>query len=239
MLLRRAAPSASILHLSLRFGAWIVGAVVVAPPAFAEDPPTRVGSLNYLSGEVAYALHAAPGEPGQSDSENWLQADFDQPICQDMSLKTGEKARARVRIGPNALEMADNTWLNMLNLNNQLIEASITSGRVFLQLSKLAPEESVEFETPRGSLWVLQAGAYDIEIGDGAQPTRIVVFDGKARFVGGSADLPIGPGKLVQVSGTYPSVATAESDWTGINPTHSASDQSSPAINPKTAAPPP
>ncbi len=197
---------------------WLGAAIVLAAPAFAEDAPRRVGSLNYVSGEVSYVLRAEPGEPNGSDAENWLQADFDQPVCQDMSLKTGAMARARVRIGPDAIQMSDDTRLNMLNLTDQLIEASIRYGRIYLQLNKLEPGESVELEMPRGSLWLLQPGAYDIETGTGDQPTRIVVFEGKARFVGGAADLPIGAGKAVQITGDYPALATTVSDWTGINP---------------------
>jgi hypothetical protein len=204
---------------------WLGVAVALAAPAFAEDAPRRVGSLNYVSGEVSYVLRAEPGEPNESNGENWLQADFDQPVCQDMSLKTGAMARARVRIGPDAIQMSDDTWLNVLNLTDQLIEASIRYGRIYLQLNKLDPGESVELEMPRGSLWLLQPGAYDIETGAGDQPTRIVVFEGKARFVGGAADLPIGAGKAVQISGNYPAVATTESDWTGINPAAPASDE--------------
>ncbi len=210
----------------------------LAAPALAEDAPRRVGSLNYISGEVSYVLRAEPGEPSESDAENWLQADFDQPVCQDMSLKTGALARARVRIGPDAIQMSDDTWLNVLNLSDQLIEASIRYGRIYLQLSKLDPGESVELEMPRGSLWLLQPGAYDIETGSGDQPTRIVVFEGKARFVGGMADLSIVAGNAVQVAGNYPAVVTTESNWTGINPAQPASAGRPFAQTSNTSAPP-
>jgi hypothetical protein len=185
---------------------------VLATPARAEDPPRRVGSLNYVSGEVAYALRGEAGEPGGADALSWSQADFNQPVCQDMSLKTGAMARARVRIGPDTIQMSGDTWFNMLNLSDQLIEASIRYGRIHLQLSKLDEGETVELEMPRGSLWLLAAGAYDIDTGSGAddQPTRIVVFEGKARFVGGQADLPIAAGEEVQVTGSYPAVMTSE-----------------------------
>ena len=184
----------------------------------AEDPPRRVGSLNYVSGDVTYVLRAEAGEPDAAESESWLHADFNQPVCQDMTVKTGAMARARVRIGPDAIQLADDTRLNMLNLTDQLIEASISRGQIYLQLSSFDPNESVELETPRGSLWVLQAGAYDIKIGTGGEPTRIVVFEGKARFVGGAADLPIAAGKEAEISGTYPAVAAALHDWTGLDP---------------------
>jgi hypothetical protein len=218
LLFLRAAFLSTVRLASQLLAGWLGAAIVLAAPAFAEDAPRRVGSLNYVSGEVSYVLRAEPGEPNGSDAENWLQADFDQPVCQDMSLKTGAMARARVRIGPDAIQMSDDTRLNMLNLTGQLIEASIRYGRIYLQLNKLEPGESVELEMPRGSLWLLQPGAYDIETGTGDQPTRIVVFEGKARFVGGAADLPIGAGKAVQITGDYPALATTVSDWTGINP---------------------
>jgi hypothetical protein len=187
-------------------------AVALTTPAYAEDPPRRVGSLNYISGEVAYTLRGEAGEPGGSDTLSWSQADFNQPVCQDMSLKTGVMARARVRIGPDAIQMSGDTWFNMLNLSDQLIEASIRYGRIHLQLAKLDEGEAVELEMPRGSLWLLQAGAYDIDTGNGSddQPTHIVVFEGKARFVGGQADLPIAAGEEVQLTGSYPAVVTTE-----------------------------
>ena len=97
----------------------------------------------------------------------------------------------------------------MLNLNEHLIEASIRQGRVHLQLGELYPGESVELEMPRGSLWLLEPGAYDIEAGSGDQPTRIRVFEGKARFVGGQSDHPIAAGEEAEVTGAYPAIVTA------------------------------
>jgi hypothetical protein len=213
-------------------------ALVLAATARAEDPPRRVGSLNYISGEVAYALRGEAGEPGGTDGLSWLQADFNQPVCQDMSLKTGSMARARVRIGPDAIQMSSDTWLNMLNLDDQLIEASVRYGRVHLQLSKLDKGEAVELEMPRGSLWLLEAGAYDIDTGSGAddQPTHIVVFEGKARFVGGQADLAIAAGEEVQVSGNYPAVVTTERSTAGANPTAAGANLAAPIVLPAAAA---
>jgi hypothetical protein len=197
-------------------GAWLGIGVVLAASAFGEDAPRRVGFLNYISGDVTWVPRREPGEPNGADQEDWQPAAFNQPVCQDMSLKTAEKARARVNIGPDAIEMSDDTRLNMLNLTEQLFEASLTRGRINLQLAEFDPGESVEIETPRGSLSVLQAGGYYIDVGTGDQPIQIVVFDGKAQFFGGATDLPIAAGKEVQVTGNYPGVAATESDWTGI-----------------------
>ncbi|MGH7065316.1 MAG: DUF6600 domain-containing protein [Stellaceae bacterium] len=186
------------------------GLMLLGGPVLAEDPPTRVGSLNYISGEVSYALRGEEGEPGSPDALSWAQADFNQPVCQDMSLKTGAMARARVRIGPDAIQLSGGTSLNMLNLNDQLIEASVPYGRIHLRLSELDHGEVVELEMARGSLWLLQPGDYDLDTGAADQPTRIIVFSGKARFIGGESDLPIAAGHEVQVSGNYPAVVATE-----------------------------
>ncbi len=216
--------------------------VLLGGPVLAEDPPTRVGSLNYISGEVSYALRGEEGEPGSPDALSWTQADFNQPICQDMSLKTGAMARARVRIGPDAIQLSGGTSLNMLNLNDQLIEASVPYGRIHLRLSELDHGEVVELEMARGSLWLLQPGDYDLDTGAADQPTRIVVFSGKARFIGGESDLPIAAGHEVQVSGNYPAVVATERHSDELTfklpePSQAATPAAQPAAQP--TVPPP
>jgi hypothetical protein len=193
---------------------WLATIVALSAPSLAEDAPRRVGSLIYFSGEVTYLLRVEPGEPSGADVGNWLSADFDQPVCQDMSLKTGAKARALIRIGPNGIGISDDTLLNILNLTDEILGMSVPYGQIHLELSEIKSDNLnlVEIEMPRGSLWVLQAGAYDINIGNGNQPTRIIVFEGKARFIGGQADVPIAAGEEVRVTGQYPeSIATVRS----------------------------
>ena len=218
------------------------GMILLGGPVLAEDPPTRVGSLNYISGEVSYALRGEEGEPGSPDALSWTPADFNQPICQDMSLKTGAMARARVRIGPDAIQLSGGTSLNMLNLNDQLIEASVPYGRIHLRLSELDHGEVVELEMARGSLWLLQPGDYDLDTGAADQPTRIIVFSGKARFIGGESDLPIAAGHEVQVSGNYPAVVATERHSDELTfklpePSQAATPAAQPAAQP--TVPPP
>jgi hypothetical protein len=173
-------------------------------PALAEDPPRRVGSLDYVSGEVAYALHGNAAELGGS---SWLAAEFDQPIAEDMSVQTGPLARARIRIGPNAVEIAADSEFDVLNLTDQLVEASLRQGRVFLQIRNLQEGERVEIEIPTGSLWLLKPGAYDIDVGSDDRPARVAVFEGIARFVDGNTDLRIEAGQEAQVTPSYPAAA--------------------------------
>ena len=166
--------------------------------------------LNYVSGGVSYAKRGELGEPEASVALDWVKANFDQPVCEDMSLRTDHLARARIRIGADAIEMSDDTVLHMLNLRDRLIEASVAQGRIYLQLSKLAADENVEIEIPRGSLYLSQPGGYDIEVGTNAQAARVTVFEGKARFVGGAADTAVAAGGAVEIAGIYPAVTATD-----------------------------
>jgi hypothetical protein len=170
-------------------------------PALAEDPPRRVGSLDYVSGGVAYALHGNAAEPG---GPSWVAAEFDQPIAEDMSVQTGPLARARIRIGSSAVEIAADSELDVLNLTDQLIEASLWQGRVFLQIRNLQEGERVEIEIPTGALWLLKPGAYDINAGADDRPARVAVFEGTARFADGNTDLRVEAGQEAQISASYP-----------------------------------
>jgi hypothetical protein len=170
-------------------------------PALAEDPPRRVGSLDYVSGEVVYALHGDAADPGRP---SWLAAEFDQPIAEDMSVQTGSLARARIRIGPNAVEIAADSDLDVLNLTDRVVEASLRQGRVFLQIRTLQEGERVEIEIPTGALWLLKPGAYDIDVGTDDRPARVAVFEGTARFADGSTDLRVEAGQEAQITASYP-----------------------------------
>jgi hypothetical protein len=199
-----------LIRVGVLLGGTGLGAAIAGSPAAAEDPSPRAGRLNYFSGEVRFAVRSELGDPSAADALDWNEASFNLPVCQDMSLKTGSQARALIRIGPNAIQLAGDTEFNMLNLTDTLIEASIRQGRIHLQLAKLDPAETVELESPRGSLWLLEPGGYDIEVGSADEPTRITVFEGKARFVGGQADHPIAAGEAAEVTGAYPAVVTAQ-----------------------------
>lgn len=160
-----------------------------------------MGSLDYVSGEVAYTLRGDAADPGRS---SWLQADFNQPIAEDMSVQTGPLARARIRIGPNAIEIAADTVVDVLNLTDELVEASLRQGRIFLQIRNLQEGERVEIEIPAGSFWLLKPGAYDIDTGADDRPARVAVFEGAARFADGNTDRRIEAGQEAQVAALYP-----------------------------------
>src|SRR5438552_1923302 len=97
---------------------------------------------------------------------------------------------------------------NITKLNEQVMQLALPQGRIDLRVRTLLEGESIEIDLPRGAVWILQPGTYDIDAGAPDQPERIAVFEGSARFVGGTLDVAIKAGDAAVISGTQTLTAT-------------------------------
>ena len=77
------------------------------------------------------------------------------------------------------------------------LQIVLTQGRIDLHLRQLSQDETAEIDVPRGGVWLLQPGVYDIDSGGPDQPTRITVFGGSARFAGGGVDTLVSAGNVL------------------------------------------
>jgi hypothetical protein len=170
-------------------------------PAFAgEQPPARVGRVSFISGTLAFY------GPGDSD---W-SAKVNYPVAVGEWFGTDPQSWAEIRIGAETIDVGGDTQFDIADLGDRVLKADVMQGRIEVNLRQFGPDESVEIDIPRGGVWLLQRGIYDIEIGTADQPTRISVFEGSARFVGGGADLTIRAGDAVVLSGTDTIAAAVE-----------------------------
>src|SRR5215469_4256974 len=160
--------------------------VFIALPALAQrEPPTRVGRVSFVSGNLAF--HTA----GQTE---WSAAAVNYPVATGALLWTDAEARAEIRIGPDTADMASNTELDVVALDERVTRFEVPQGRIYLHLRRLDQGQSVEIDIPRGAVQLLQPGYYDIDAGTQDQPARIAVFEGNAQFIGGGTDIPIKAG---------------------------------------------
>jgi hypothetical protein len=160
----------------------------------------RVGALGIVVNEVSYMPRK---ELYGADAMHWLLAHVGQTVTQGMSLKTGLQSAAAIRVGRDAISMSPETSLHIVNLSERKMEISAREGRIGVLVERLEEGEEVLFEIPRGFLWLLQPGRYEIEVGTADHPSRAAVFDGRARFVGGYVDRPVEAGEEVRVTGEY------------------------------------
>ena len=177
--------------------------LAAAPPALAQapEPPSRVGQISYVSGNLAFR---AAGDT------QWSAAGVNYPVATGGSFSTDPQARAQIQIGPTTIGMAGGTELDVTNLNDQVSQFSLPQGRINLHLRQLDNGQSFEVDLPQGAVWLLQPGSYDIDAATADQPARVAVFAGSARFVGGGADIGVNRGDAAVLTGANPVVARIE-----------------------------
>ena len=179
-------------------------AILAAVPAFAQtEPPARVGRVSLIEGTLAFY--------GPGDSE-WSAAKVNLPVATGGWFATDAQSLGQIGVGPDLLNLAHDTQLNVADLRENIMQIALTQGRVNLHLRRLLwrRNETAEIDIPRGGVWLLQPGRYDIDSGAADQPARITVFEGSARFVGGGIDQTVKAGEQLIVSGGDPLVADVQ-----------------------------
>jgi len=154
-----------------------------APIPGVDLPPSRVGGLNFRSGNIGFR---APGQTG------WSDAQVNQPAYTGAAFRTDPQARAEIHIGANAIDLAGNSEIEITALRDQITQFVLSRGRIDLNLRRVEEAESVEIDTPRGGIWLLGPGKYDIDAGSADQPLRIAVSKAR-RGLSEAAAIPPSP----------------------------------------------
>src|SRR5579884_2277078 len=162
------------------------------------EPPTQVGRVSFVSGKVGFETAGA-----------WIPAAVNFPIAERQALRTEGDARAELRIGAMTVMLSGDTEVEIARLDGTVAELVVPHGRVGVELRVLPKDRSVEFDIPRGGIWLVDAGRYDIEAGAAGQPARVAAFSGKARVVAGPRETELGASEAVTLAGTDSAVATA------------------------------
>jgi hypothetical protein len=168
--------------------------LLLAVPALAQvEPPARVGRVSLVSGTLAFF------GPGDSD---WSAAKVNLPVAARAWLATDLHSRAELRIGTDSIDLSNATQLNFAELRDKVMQIALAQGRINLHLRRLKQDETVEIDVGRGGVWLLRPGVYDVDIGGPDQPTRVAVFEGSARFVGGGIDTLVNAGDVLVLTGS-------------------------------------
>ncbi len=171
------------------------------PASAEEQPPARVGRVSAVAGQLGFH---AKGET------QWSPAAVNYPVATGGAFWTDPKSRAEIRIGAQTIALAYNTEIGVTRLDQQVMQIAVPQGRIELHVRQLGDGSSVEVDIPRGGVWLLQPGIYDIAAGTPESPARIMVFEGSARFVGGTLDQGIKAGEAAVIGGTDTLTATIE-----------------------------
>jgi hypothetical protein len=172
-----------------------------AMPACAEAAQAAlIGRVAAIGGTLA--LHTGGGVPGADPrAGDWSDSAVNDPLAAGMAVRTDEKSRALLRIGPELVALAPGGEVEFARLDSGAFQLVLRRGRIGLFLSPLEPGAAVEVAEPRGGVWPAVPGAYDIAAGDERNPARVAVLDGKARFAGSGLNRTIGSGEGLSLAG--------------------------------------
>ncbi len=162
----------------------------MAATAVAQDPPSRVARLSYMTGQVSF-------EPASVDQ--WTQAALNYPMTTGDNLYTDNGSRAVLRIGRNAIRLNAGTNFQFVNLNDQVVQVSINSGSLSLRIRRLFPGEVWEVDTPGGAITLDHVGEFRVDADPSQNATMVTCRSGQAEMTANNQSFSVYPRQTAYV----------------------------------------
>ena len=158
-----------------------------------DDPPSRVGRLAYLRGNVSF-------QPAGTD--DWTEAVINRPITIGDKIWTDQDSLAEISIGSAAIRLSSNTAFTILNLDDDNTQISVAEGTVSVHLRRFDENDSFEIDTPNQAFSLLRTGDYRVGVDEGGDSTVITVRNGQGEVTGGGQAFSVHSGQSAVVNGT-------------------------------------
>jgi len=180
----------------------LVLAAVLAPPASSgwpdgiawaalQDPPARVGRLNYLRGSVSFAPRGV---------NEWASAILNYPLTTGDSLWSDEQSRAEFHVGSTVIRMDQSTALEILNLDDDTLQLRMSQGTINVDLHEVVAGEHFEVDTPTAAVSLLQRGDYRLDVNVDGTSVQVTVRTGDAEITTSPYDFHVYPGQAAAIS---------------------------------------
>src|SRR5450830_249418 len=180
--------------LGFRVLGFVVGvAFFVFSGAASADPPSRVARLGYTAGAVSLS------PAGEAD---WVQATVNRPLTNGDRLWTDAGARAEIQAGGAVIRMNANASVSVLNLDDRITQLQLTQGTLNVRVSRLAPNQVFEVDTPNLAFTLRQPGEYRIAVDPDGNATDIIVRKGQGEVLGEDAAYVVDSRQPYRFTGT-------------------------------------
>src|ERR1700736_2976160 len=115
----------------------------------AQDPPSSVGRLNYISGSVSF-------QPGGVN--DWVPATINRPLTVGDQLYADADARAEIQVPGAAFRLGSQTAFEFMNLDDRNVQVRLSEGTLNIRVLRL--EANVEVDTPNLAFQIVRPGVY-------------------------------------------------------------------------------
>lgn len=183
---------------------------LVQPAAWAQqsaplDPPGRVARLNLTEGAVSFA---------PADGNAWTSAVLNRPLTSGDRLWTGPRARSELHVGSTALRMNEQTSLDFLTLDDDVVQLRLAQGTLQLRVRALFEGQRLEVDTPNLAFVISEPGNYRLDVNPASDSTRVVVQSGGGVIYGDSgAAVNLGSQQQASYTGTQLTPAAPGAAW--------------------------
>jgi hypothetical protein len=158
----------------------------------SQDPPGRVGRLNYSQGSVSF-------RPAGED--DWVTAVPNRPLVTGDDLWADEDSRAEVHVGSAALRLGAQTGITFLELDDNVTQIRLAQGSLIVRVRHVDDDDTYEIDTPNIAFTLLQPGEYRIDVSaDGSQST-VTTWHGRGHVVGGGFSYNVVAGQTATFTG--------------------------------------
>jgi hypothetical protein len=150
--------------------------------AAVTDPPSRAARLGYTDGEVTVA---------PAGSEEWAEAALNRPLTSGDRLWVEDKGRAELQIGSAAVYLDGETGFGLIELDDDVLQASLTEGAATIRVRRLAEGETIQVETPHATVFLNRVGEYHLEVDKAGDRTIVKTRNGEADVKGGNKQFTV------------------------------------------------
>ncbi|MCG2575645.1 hypothetical protein LZ012_01400 [Dechloromonas sp. XY25] len=165
---------------------FLAAIVLLALPALAQsDPPSRVGRVSYLDGEVGFRVDRR--EEGGPATLNW-------PVSSGAVLESGRQGRAEVWIGSTAYRLSGDSQVEFPLIDDRRVDARLNGGSLAVSVLDRDQADDALVTTPDGTVRFLTPGRYRLNVY--ADRSELVVQAGRATFDNGQRVIPVAAGQM-------------------------------------------
>ena len=159
----------------------------------SQDPPTRVGRLNYSQGSVSF-------RPAGED--DWVTAVPNRPLVTGDDLWADESSRAEVHVGSAALRLGAKTGITFLALDDSTTQIRLAQGSLIIRVIHVDDDDNYEIDTPNIAFTLLQPGEYRVDVSEDGSQSVTTVWHGRGRVTGGGFTYNVIAGQSATFSGS-------------------------------------
>jgi hypothetical protein len=139
------------------------------------DPPSRVARLGHVEGEVTVA---------PAGTEEWAEAVLNRPLTSGDRVWVEDGGRAEMQIGSSAVYLDGDTGFGLIELDDGVLQGSLTEGAATIRIRRLAEGETVQVETPHSTVYLKRVGEYHLEVDKDGDRTIVKTRHGEAEVKG-------------------------------------------------------